>query len=96
MFYNITRAMAAINDKFFQMTFPIIKEMLKRTAIYDFETVQHCFEGIGFMVYWLIKINGHHKSELEAEMTNFLFVSLNNKSDLLNFCLQILAIFLQL
>lgn len=70
--------------------------MLKKTTKYDFETVQFCFEAIGFVVYWLIKTNSHHKSKLETEMTDFFFLALNNKSDLLNFCLQILAIFLQL
>jgi hypothetical protein len=70
--------------------------MLKRTALYDFETVQFFFEAIGFVVYWLIKANSQYKSKLEGEMTNFFLVALNNKSDLLNFCLQILAIFLQL
>ena len=78
------------------MTIVIIKEMLKRTSLYDFETVQFCFDGIGYAVYWLIKTNSPHKSKLEAEMNNFFMVALNSKSDLLNFCLQILAIFLQL
>jgi hypothetical protein len=69
--------------------------MLKRTANYDFSTVQFLFEGIGYLAYWLIKIKSN-RSKLEIEMMGYFKVALDSKSDLLNFCLQILAIYLQL
>jgi len=70
--------------------------MLKRTIVYDFATVQFLFEGIGYLSFWLIKTKSPHRSKLELEMTNYFMIALKNKSDLLNFCLQILAVYLQL
>jgi hypothetical protein len=70
--------------------------MLKRTREYDFLTVQHLFEAMGVMAYWLIKADSPHRSILERIVTDFFMEALKNRSDLMNFCLQILAIYLQL
>ena len=48
------------------------------------------------MVYYLIKADFYNRKVLEQEMMGFFMQALQSKSDLLNFCLQILAIFLQL
>lgn len=70
--------------------------MLKRTGNYDFSSVQFLFETLGILSYWYIRTNSPNKAILEAEVLNFFHLALKNKSDLLNFCLQILAIYLQL
>ena len=70
--------------------------MLKRTGVYDFTSVQFLFEALGNIAYYLIKIHSEHRAAFESILLNYFMEALNSKSDLLNFCLQILAIFLQL
>ena len=70
--------------------------MLKRTNMFNFNSVQFLFESIGAMAYWLINSNSEHKKTLEEEILDYFFQFLNSSSDLMNFCLQILAIYLQL
>ena len=70
--------------------------MLKRTANYEFTAVQFLFESIGTISYWLINTNNPERSAIENIVMNFFMEALKTKSDLMNFCLQILAIFLQL
>jgi len=38
--------------------------MLKRTAVYDFTTVQFLFESIGNIAFHLIKVNSPHRKTL--------------------------------
>jgi hypothetical protein len=48
------------------------------------------------LAFYHIKTNSRHKAALEAEVLDFFQSAIANKSDLINFCLQVLAIFLQL
>jgi hypothetical protein len=48
------------------------------------------------IAYYLIKTNSRDRKDLEDVILNFFSNALKNKSDLLNFGLQILAIYLQL
>ena len=73
-----------------------MKEMLKRTEVYDFTSVQFLFEALGNIAFYLIKANSENKSAFESILINYFMDALKSKSDLLNFCLQILSIFLQL
>lgn len=70
--------------------------MLKRTERYDFNSAQFLFETIGMLSFYYIRANSPHKADLEQAIINFFQLALKNKSDLLNFCLQVIAIFLQL
>lgn len=70
--------------------------MLKRTTVYDFTTVQFLFESIANMSYYLIASNCPKRNILEKDIMTFFMTALQTKSDLLNFCLQILAVFMQL
>lgn len=68
--------------------------MLKRTKVYDFTSVQYLFEAIGELAFRLITCNSAKKHDLEKEVMSYFMEALKNKTDLLNFCLQILSIFL--
>ena len=70
--------------------------MLKRTTEYDFTTVQYLFETLGVMAYWLVTSGSGERGVLEKVVMDFFMEALKNKSDLMNFCLQVLAIYLQL
>lgn len=70
--------------------------MLKRTERFDFNSAQFLFESIGMLVFYYIRAGSPDKAALEQVILNFFQVALKNKSDLLNFCLQVIAIFLQL
>lgn len=70
--------------------------MLKKSAVYDFTKIQYLFETIGYLAFWLVRGNSQHKGTLEKEVMDFFMQALKNKSDLLNFCLQIFAIILHL
>lgn len=70
--------------------------MLKRTERFDFNSAQFLFETIGMLAFYYIRANSPDKAALEQVVLNFFHVALKNKSDLLNFCLQVIAIFLQL
>lgn len=48
------------------------------------------------LAFYHIKTNSQHKAALESEVLDFFKIAIKNKSDLLNFCLQVLAVFLQL
>jgi hypothetical protein len=48
------------------------------------------------LAYYYIRANSPDKPVLEQTILDFFQLSLKNKSDLLNFCLQVIAIFLQL
>lgn len=43
MFYNLTKALGENNNQYFDISIKIIQEMLKKTAVYDFATVQFLF-----------------------------------------------------
>lgn len=73
-----------------------MKEMLKRTERFDFNSAQFLFEAIGMLTYYYIRANSPDKAILEKTILDFFQAALHSKSDLLNFCLQVVAIFLQL
>lgn len=70
--------------------------MLNRTERYDFNSAQFLFESIGLLAYNYIRSNSPDKGTFEQTILNYFHKALKSKSDLLNFCLQVLAIFLQL
>ena len=70
--------------------------MLKKTVKFDFSSAQFVFQTIGFIAYYLIKTNYSDRKTLENLVIDFFSTALKNKSDLLNFGMQILAVFLQL
>jgi hypothetical protein len=70
--------------------------MIKRTEHFDFSSVQFLFETIGILSYYYLKTNSQHKNDLEKVVLDFFGIALKTKSDLLNFCLQVLAIYLLL
>lgn len=70
--------------------------MLKKTVKFDFSSAQFVFQTIGFIAYYLIKTNYPDRKTLENLVIDFFSTALKNKSDLLNFGMQILAVFLQL
>ena len=70
--------------------------MLQRTKVYDFNSVLFLFENIGELSFRLIRVNSTHRQALEKEVLSFFMQALKEKSDLLNFCLQIMSIFLTL
>jgi hypothetical protein len=73
-----------------------MKEMLKKTERFDFNSAQFLFETIGFLAYYYIRANSPDKPVLEKTVLDFFQAALISKSDLLNFSLQVVAIFLQL
>ena len=70
--------------------------MLARTERFDFSSAQFLFEAIGYLAYNYICANSPDKGALEQLMLNFFQQALKSKSDLLNFCLQVMSIYLQL
>jgi hypothetical protein len=73
-----------------------MKEMLKKTERFDFNSAQFLFEAIGMLAFYYIRANSPDKAILEKTILDFFQAALNSKSDLLNFCLQVVAIYLQL
>lgn len=70
--------------------------MLSKTAFFDFTSAQYLFESIGNIAYYYLKSKSNHRAKLETIIIDFFKVALKDKSDLINFCLQVMAIFLQL
>lgn len=69
--------------------------MLCKTTVYAFANVLPLFEAIGYLAFYLSSIKSAKSRELET-LIHFYFQELINKqSDLLNFCFQILSIFLR-
>lgn len=68
--------------------------MLLKTEKYDFKSVLFLFEAIGVIALHVSKKNGEEKDKLENHLFNYFNVAIKRNSDLLNFCFQILAIFL--
>ena len=96
MLFNVASRLQQLNCGFYEFEAEIVKEMLKRTEQYDFLSVQFLFEAVGVIAYQHIIHKSPNKAQFEGLMLEYFAVALKNKSDLLNFCLQILAIYLQL
>lgn len=96
MLYNIAKGLGQLNHDFFDYQIEIFKEMLKRTKVFDFNSVLYLFESMGEVSYQLIASRSSHRGVMEKLVMDFFMESLKSKSDLMNFCLQILSIFVQL
>lgn len=70
--------------------------MLQKTDQYDFTSVLYLFESVGYLAYWLLKDKSNEASILEGDVYQFFISTVNKKSDLMNFCLQIFAIYISI
>lgn len=70
--------------------------MLQKTQNYDFDVILGLFEALGQLAYYLCIKKDNSSSDLENLMQNYFLKMIQNQSDILNFCFQILSIFLQI
>lgn len=75
---------------------PLLISMLKKTATFNFDSVFSLFEAIGQLAYHLCRTKSPHCQQLETLIQQFFHQMIQSQSDILNFCFQILSIFLQL
>jgi hypothetical protein len=95
MLYTLAKIMGQGCVQYYEYFDALIPQMLVKTEQYDFKSVLFLFEAIGILAFWVSKGNEQAKEKLENHIFNYFQVSIKRNSDLLNFCFQILAIFLE-
>lgn len=94
--YTLSRTLSEATASYYDYFDVLFKQMLNKTEVYDFKSALFLFESIGIVAYWVSKNQDQNaKSRLENQFFDYFFVAIKRKSDLLNFCFQILAIFLE-
>ncbi len=94
MLYTLAKTLGEGCVQYYDYFDALIPQMLLKTQNYDFKSVLFLFEAIGVVAFYVSKQKGPEKDKLENHIFNYLQVAIKNKSDLINFCFQILAIFL--
>lgn len=70
--------------------------MLQKTSNYNFDSIIGLFEAISQLAYYLCLKKDNQSQNLENLVQNFFMKMIQEKSDILSFCFQILSIFLQI
>lgn len=95
MLYTLAKLLGQGCVEYYDYFDTLFPQMLLKTEQYDFKSVLFLFESIGVVAYWVAKGSDSAKEKLENHIINYFQVAIKRNSDLLNFCFQILAIFLE-
>lgn len=69
--------------------------MLCKTTVFTFSSVLPLFEAIGYLAYYLASNKSKYANDLENLIQHYFHIMIKSESDMLNFCFQVLAIFLK-
>ena len=89
----MTRALGQSTANYYEYYHALMESMLKKTITYDFKSALNLFETMGHLAFELLTANSPHSIQFEQVITNYFKIALQNKSDLLNFYLQLMGIF---
>lgn len=96
MLYTLAKTLGQGCIQYYDYFDALFSQMLAKTEKYDFKSVLFLFEAIGNVALWVAsKGSEQAKEKLENQILAYFQVAIKRNSDLLNFCFQILAIFLE-
>lgn len=97
LLHSVLKTMKATSaDYYDQQIAPLLISMLQKTEQFDFNSVLSLFEAIGYLAYWLCSAKSPCARSLETTIQQYFQKVIQKESDMINFCFQILSIFLQL